>query len=178
MNPFKLEGTAPGDKHVSVWACGECLHACISERHAQICCAPAVCKCGAESRRPWTICDKCLARKREEKERARYNGALKVRLEDYEGKVVAKDGDYHSADDVRDYPDEYPPWMYGTTEMPMFRLDADDVVEPYLDDHHEDARDELDLEDLQKRLDDWCSKQSLVSYMEDWSTVVVIRGAQ
>src|SRR5690606_21103686 len=94
---------------------------------------------------------------------------------------ITPDGDedrYFS--DVEHMLDHYhsqivPAWVFITKEIP-FQFDIWEALESYLeDDHHEDALDHLvACDDLEKAFDAWKAKQTLTSYMSDYSGIVVI----
>ena len=53
-------------------------------------------------------------------------------------------------------------------------MDASLILESELNDHHEDAIDHLDVDGLQKVLNEWISDQKLESYDVDYSKKIRI----
>lgn len=56
-------------------------------------------------------------------------------------------------------------------------MNAEDVVESALEEHHENARDQIpnaEIDKLQKLLDAWCSEQKVATYFCDDSVIVEI----
>jgi hypothetical protein len=148
---------------------------------AKRCCNPTCKECGAKTRRYCTLCDKCRteqfnekSRKEEAKRRAK---ATRVSAADYEGGVFRGDRFFMSVGEMLDdCDDDRPADVWGAQVMP-FHIDAGDVVESELSNHHDDAGEDIgedDLAELQKLLDAWCEGVGVVSYEADYGTLVVL----
>lgn len=169
MNVMNLviEGTVK----VVALACGRCgrVYDLSQEVLVEECCKPSICsKCGVVTRAHWTVCDPCRVKKDAEREAAKFEAAPKVAFNDYQGRYLQSDafngeGFVETAsieDDLFDVePKVRPRYAWACEPRPLPRILADDVLENNLDDYHEDAIDWLDVNALQKALDDWHEKQ-------------------
>lgn len=166
-----------------VWACGKCKLAKTSKEDAIECCSPWVCDdCGKDAVTYRTLCDECAKKKQWAKDQAVYDKAQKVMLSEYAGDWLFCDrcDEYHpdvdSLFDAHDDDDDLPTWAWGTTEQ-GFTLDAERIISDQLEyqEFYEDAFDNLSngaIKELQDFFDTWLKKQSLKSYMVDYSVVV------
>lgn len=175
-----LSAVGPDGKTWSVPVCPKCRRTCLDERQAEECCEPTVCKCGNTCGSPWTICDKCLEKKHQEKEREMFEKAKKVPQKEYVGPVFDRDHSewYPSVDEMieRLFDDlkEIPKYAWAAT-INKLSLNAQSIVDNALEDHHEDAEvDDNEVKKLQSLLDEWCASQGVESWEEDTSTVVLI----
>jgi hypothetical protein len=179
MNPLEVVIKSTG--HTVGWACAKCksMHTTViygghrdasdeARRVAEGCCEPSVCSCGAECHPYHTICRSCRDLGNAASELLRYSVAPKLTLEEYlkkhpNGMLAWGDDEYARADCVYDHADTMPEvvWCCDPVEL---RIDADNVLESVLDEHHEDAYDDCDVPALQKLLDDWCAGQSVESW--------------
>lgn len=156
----------------------------LAERH----CGPWTCRvCGGEH--DWsyqTICRDCWRASQAERSAAcdtkRYEAAAKVPAASYDGWV--SNGDEGFWPSVGDAIDEYedsgavvPAWLWTCERVPL-RMHADQIIESALEDHHEDAADNISGADearLQATLDAWCESVGVESWQTDYSRVVVLR---
>lgn len=154
-------------------------------------CGPKPCDCGKViERQHYTKCNACCAEKEEQKEKALFDKAKKVALEDYPDVPVywpdgptgsMGDGYYSNVEELLEICEEdavdLPDHIWGTSPVP-FRIDADHIVEGALSEHYEDAYDSLGdgaLKELQTVLDEWCGKQKIKSWEPDYGTAVLLR---
>ena len=127
----------------------------------------------------WAKCDSCRSKDQEAFEAKRMDDAAIV--ETWDGWVYADgigreyfedvDGIYEAAaeDDV-----EVPEFAFCCSERKL-HIDASNVLENALDDHHEDAYDKCDVDELQELLDTYCKKQNVTTYYPDYSKKVRVR---
>ena len=124
---------------------------------------------------------------REEKEarldRETFDKATKIDAKDYTGWVSCSlcwNGYFKSVDEVIVYCAENdlprPKFVWACTSTPL-KLDASDIIDAALEDHHEDARDNIsdaDEQRLQAFLDEWTAAQGIVSWSEDNTRAVML----
>jgi hypothetical protein len=171
--------------HTVAWACGACRYVARDEASARDCCEPYDCSGGCGTKLPKrdhrTKCDACTDRDYEAKEQARHDKARKVPLAEYEHEGLFDDAEWFASFEELDHHyenqgTERPAWAWGCFPIAL-RISARDVIEGALQDHHEDAGDNIGAEDekeLQALLDAWAAKQKITSYECDESTVVLL----
>ena len=159
-----------GTAEIVAYACGTCgsvvgstlVHGDAAHAIAATHCGPWICRvCGVEH--DWshqTICHDCWAKSRAEREAERdakcFATATKLSAAEYDGWV--SDGDEGFWSSVEDALDHY-----------------DGVIEHALEDHYEDAADQIDDTDvarLQVALDAWCESIGIESWETDYSRAV------
>lgn len=134
------------------------------------CCVTPRCACGAEVKRYSSQCDTCWKAERLAKDEERWQAAPKQTIAEYlaeEPDGFVTDGDDGFWDVGSYITDEVylrHPRVWFCEPRRGIKLDAADLLENWADDRHEDAVDDLDTAALQKLLDDWCSKQTTVSW--------------
>jgi len=181
MNPFKLEGTDPRGRHAEVWACGNCRYVRHEEADAERCCTPPIypCRGGCGATVPYTQgeCPACARARINKEEADDYEKAEKVPVLKYDGEhVCLLGGTYKSVEDVLDDEEEdQPAWAWAVTYMGVPRIDAAELMYDKLEEYYDGASEDLDIEDLQKRIDKWCDAQDFTAYIEDRSRVVVFK---
>ena len=179
MNAFELKGTRPDGKEVFIYACGECGRLDQHKDAAEKCCGP--CSCG-KTKEPWQDrCVECSSKDSDERLRAaeekRYAAAKRVPFADYGGAMlVSGDHFYDEPDDLFDdsLPEDPPREAWGVYGMPL-SIDANRLLESALEEHHEDAEDNISKEmvdELQTFLDGWCKRTGIVSYFQDDAVLV------
>jgi hypothetical protein len=148
-------------------------------KEAERCCKDAVCSTeGCESVCPKyrTICADCL----QEKRLARI---VRITISDYrasweklypnqEPHVFIRDEatllDYIDDEDLENEE------VFGSTVLTVKRIDARDILEGVLEDHHEDAWEECDEDALQAALDEWVKTHChVVSFLKDDETILI-----
>jgi hypothetical protein len=161
-----------------IWACGECgtLHArqygetSIREK-AEECCKQKYCSCGEKMPQYWVACHSCSSRtstaNRTEKatEIEQFDGAVYCAQRDKYWSNLEEFQDWAAC---RDEDEDLPEWLFTCAAKKFARIDASDVVQSELEEHHEDAEVD-DIEELQEFLNKWCDKQSLESLQPDYS---------
>lgn len=192
--------SAPAE--VVAYACGKCGIVASSVMRdgdaamdmAVACCAPRVCPCGAALDRTWDKCDACMARESADRLQSRFDAAKKMTIEEWSADEsfpeavfdphgrAGNDGYCSDLEELRescidDDPDDRPTWVWATREVHGLRPDASDVLDHIVQEMHEDAAEDFDAEDLQKRLDAWFAEQKCVTYHEDDKTAVVLDAA-
>lgn len=183
------------------YACGECSRFHIAPAfldaegarlealgNANRCCAPRACDtCQAPlGERRNLLCFPCEQKAREDRSRECFDAARKVDAAGYDGWVSWPDhgpneGYFASVDDLLAYCAdegvEPPAYVWGCLEL-AFQINAHDVIENALEEHHEEAKYKISDEsigELQEFLVAWCAKQDVKSYYEDRSTAVIIK---
>lgn len=129
-----------------------------------------------------------VIRQDRERNAADFEKATKIPAREYTGWVCRPDAfnepgyGYHaSVEDMIDHllmtDDDLPPFVWATTEQRL-KLDANWILENALDEHHEDARDQISDEAekaLQAFLDEWVTRSdvNVISYAEDRTRAIV-----
>lgn len=173
MNTITL--VKQGGSEAVAYACGGCgvVFSLTNPDDAERCCRPTLCACGAETRRHWLACDDCRQKADETKEVARRAAATVVEWGDFMVCDARNDRWYTDADEIGDTD-------YGYASIPFgLHIDADDIVESALEDHHEDAgvADDL-MAELRTFLAGWCDRANVVSYDPDYSRVVLLEAGE
>lgn len=175
--------------HTVAWACGACRYVARDEAAARECCEPYDCSGGCGAKLPKkehrTRCDACMDRDCTAREQAKYDKARKVPLAEYQAEgLFVDDRWFHDFDELADHYDgddeARPAWAWGCTPI-GFGLDADQAIEGALEEHHEEAGDNIsdaERKRLQSFLDEWAVAQKITSYQCDESTVVLLPTAE
>lgn len=189
------EGSAPielfvrSGKSAGVWACGTCRVIYGNLDAAAMCCAPRTCDCGVTFSKedwPYTCCRPCKAKHDEERAQAQWDQAEKITEAQARGQVYDDDhGEFHADIDafldwLEDAQHEHEdpdmrPRVYACT-LSGLHYSAEHAIDSMLEDHHEDARDELGEDacaQLQAMLDVWCAAQGVRSWDPDYSRAIV-----
>lgn len=169
-------------------ACGECRIVKASEQDARECHAVRLCDCGAEIEQKYYLaCSFCRsvnrAKERRQKEAAAYLSAAKVSWRDWDGPVYCEGAGQEVFSDIDEFTDHFeneeeqlPVYVWATITRKL-SIRAEDVVDIALDDHHDDAPEQVgDLEELQSSLDKWCESQTVETWFPDMSKVVLLDG--
>lgn len=169
-----------------VWACGECgtLYTSrggedVPKQRAQECCLKRYCSCGNEIEKYYTGSE-CSGCQRNSSHLRKILRAEEITA--YDGPVYDESsGRYWS--DVEEFLDwaateereDLPEWIHPCTTRAFGKLDARDLLESSLDEHHEDAYDHVvDIDGLQHFLTQWCEKQTLESWEPDCSKKISV----
>lgn len=191
-----IEVVIKGSEKVIGYACPVChmfcsplIYACKWELaleaafdHAKRCCDKHCEDCDVKLEKGDynVLCRACRLKRDAAKEAARFEKATKIPEAEYDGWVFDESSEeyYASVDEWRDQRDRFDQtYLWATTEIDGFRLDAEDIVGNALEngEHHEDAIESVeDLDDLQEFLDAWCAKQAVMSYMVDYTRAIVL----
>jgi len=182
-DPLSLVVQGRNDGKTVAYACGACGLVINDEELARHHCAERICDCGAVIEyKHYTACNKCRALRGVLRETVAAEKAAKVPWREWGGAVYCENvGPEYFADidDLLEYLDdnrESIPTVWACKDIPI-TLDARSILESALEQHHEDAWDQVDEGTLQAALDAWCGEQSLVSWEPDWDLVVVMDGA-
>lgn len=192
--PIALVNKAKPDAEPLAYACGKCglVFGPQYEDAARQHCWPKVCECGAEcDQQYYTRCSACMQKKARERQQDLVEKAQKVSYIDYDAPVFVEDEEGHPVgcregffmsvdeaiewlgdEDPKDVPDKF--FVWGSTPV-SFSTDANWIVESMLEDHYEDAGENIsdaDIKELQKLLDDWCEKQHIESFTQTHSILV------
>lgn len=120
-----------------VWFCEKCRYVALHKELAENCCEQRKCsECGKVcEQKYYTLCNVCLEKDRQKKETERFDKAEKISAKNYAGKIIDGETVYDCLDDYLDNftPEEYPDYVYATKEIPFPKLDAYDLLEPYLE---------------------------------------------
>lgn len=177
-----------GTDEVIAYACGKCGTVTSSVRNhgdealqlAEDHCGPWWCtKCGEEKTR--FNCWNCINAASRERDKNASRERDKKRLEEAEDVTASYSGPV-SDDNTHFWPApeeaacdiDAPAWLY-TCTVSRLSLDARNILESALEDHHDNAWEELLGEDeLQKLLDAWCEKQTMETWTTDYSRKVYV----
>lgn len=168
-----------GSDEVIAYACGKCGVVTSSVlthgdeealRLAKDHCGPWWCpKCGEEKTR--FNCWSCINAARQERDKQLLEEAEDVTTS-YSGPVSDDNDHFWSSPDEAACDINLPAWLYACT-VSRLSLDASYILESALEEHHEDAWEQLLGEDeLQKLLDAWCEKQTMETWLTDYSRKV------
>lgn len=149
---------------------------------ARYCCTPRACDdCGASRERHYICCRPCLDKRARVKIHEQFAKAEKVSLRDYKGAFLADDEDYYvhtsEAEDDDEHAlvlDDGTRFLWGTTESRP-KVDIERECESWLEEHHEDAMDHVDLKTLRKAevlVNDALS--AVVTYWADTKVAVLL----
>jgi hypothetical protein len=173
--PFTHQGLVESS---IVWALKE------SKRAAENHCDPKCndCKMSLIGVTPWVggVCDACYRVRRQKETQAKYEAAEKIPEAEYQGYLVVEGCDeyFETADDLAetclDTDTEYPQWAWAVTTS-EFRIDADDIIDQELEQHHDEAevRGPARLE-LKTFLDAWCKRQGVTTLWPDYRRVIIL----
>lgn len=177
-----------------VWQCAKCKRPDTDAGFASRCCTCRT--CGCELPRDQYECKACTEKRLAKDRDKRWANTLEsfakaekieVNVNDTsaldEG-VFSADGDnfYWSVEDYLDKLDGEPPSEFLWCSIPLpFKPSVDHMIENALDEHHEDAADQITKEEM-KRLEDfvkeWASVQPLGSVEPDYTRAIVLVGVQ
>lgn len=165
----------------AAFACAKCRIIQPSEHLAREHCKPFICDtCGQEAVAHQTFCWPCHRKKREVKDRENFRNVKKVSYKDYDGPVHVPDASTNEG--FFSNVDEYLEWLednlgfegFGaipevvwTCRKSGLQMDAQDILENALENHHEEAGDNISNEsekELQEFLNAWCNKQGVESW--------------
>ena len=188
MSPIELftkEGKATG-----VYFCEKCRIVNTVKDVVERCCAPWKCEtCGGDTKKYWTTCDDCRAKKEAEAERARFEKAEK--LTSWNGWVfkdgTGRDGYSQSLGDFMDCyaeeqensddPEPLPEYVWACKETRFVRADISDISSRIDDDAYEDF--EFDslrgIPELKAALEAFnAANIDAISYSPDYTKAVLI----
>lgn len=177
-----------GHDHPVALYCGKCglIYRLTEPEMAEQCCKPYICKCGKPAPKGYTICDECRNAAEAAREKALYDKAKKISLDAYEGDWIYSDAfgndGFGLTEEIEDElfvmePKNRPRYAWACKPFGLKRIDAMDIIENLLEDHHEDAIEEVDVDGLQEVLDKWLKDQSVSSFEPDYSTAVLLDSA-
>lgn len=160
--------------------------ACAQARLNAIRCCNRVCECGTPvEAQCYLYCEACRNKHEVEREHIRYKHAKKISPLEYNGWVFVEgygnnDGYFASLEVLRDHcrihRKQLPAYVW--TCLPLeFEIDADSIIDSALDEHYEDASDNITSVArgaLQYMLDAWTEKQGIKTYTVDDDVAVVI----
>lgn len=178
-----------------VYYCGECHLTATSESWAEQCCKPGKCEgCGDPTPRGWTLCSPCRFVVNRAKLVAKHDAAEKVKLADYEGRMVYVEPyeEYVMTSEldewVKEKREDYkannlellaawePPMVFATYEE-HYLVNADYALEQALCDAFEDAHEHVDGEakkKLAEYLTSWSNENLPTGYMVDYKIAVEV----
>lgn len=162
-----------------VFACASCKMVVPAEGY-RCSCQPYPCGVCGETIGARSYCRHCAEARQQEAERKRFAAAKKIPAAEYSSWVYCAQNDewWESVDeaveDLKDRGRDVPEYFWGSTERRL-HLDASDIVSSALENGEacEDAEAD-NIDGLQKALDAWCATQSLVWYLQDYKTAVVL----
>jgi hypothetical protein len=172
-----------GTDEVVAFYCGKCGKVHGSFAIAEQCCNQVLCRCGKAAVGGYVVCPKCLVEAERRVEQARFDKAEKILIDAYDGDWIFSDAfhddGFSPTDQVEDAlermdPKDRPKYAWACKPFGLKRIDATDIIEHLLEDHHEDAWEQVDHDGLQAVLDEWIKKQSVISYEPDYSKAVLL----
>lgn len=142
---------------------------------ARECCDRRCGECGKPAGKYRTMCGACISAADDARDAKRMASAVRVPAREYGGPLVCVgDDDYRNPDDCEDLAHAW------ATAPSKLHLDAGHILESALEEHHEDAYDDIGSKDfarLQRYLDAWCEHVGVVSYHADHTRLVVFDDA-
>lgn len=168
MKAVELTGTL-NDNAISVWMCGECQKVAYDEALANRCCVDR-CGCGVEVKKYALMCESCRLAHHEEWIQKKYDEAPKVSLADYKHDMVVVHGDGVSVEEWLE--SEEPKWAFAVSSIGMPYLDAEDILYTLLEDFHPEAKEDVDINDLQNSINHWQEQQVVRWWREDGRIVI------
>lgn len=201
-DPFEL--VVKGSEHLVGYACHKCGAAFLvhkrkdpalyeaerkhqREQAAEHC--VKACPCGQLIERSYHLrCNACYAQMEADKEKARFEKAKKLTIEEYDGPVYwdghsgdIGDGYFSDVEALLDYCEQegrdVPEYAWACDKEEM-KLNADGIVENATSNMFEDAYDHVpnkDIVSLQAYLDVWCKEVGLVTWSDDHGRAVLLR---
>lgn len=183
----------PNKEPANVWMCQEC-HFLTTTRQdrdpqavAERCCQPRPCgdSCGTmlAPAHVYTVCEPCRKKREQAQEFKRFEAATKLTPAEYNGPVFDRNENfYQTIDDFYDNMSDECEWHTTYTwvwcaEEVAFKPDADRMLENALQDHHEDAYDQIDANHINALHDfvkTWAAATKIFSYEQDYRRVVLI----
>lgn len=150
---------------------------------AEACCKEECAECGKPREQKYmSLCMNCRHQKAAIGARERENTILakapRVAYADYKREYLFWEDEYYPGIEELWEAFEYgrePTEAWGCYEL-EFHIDADRLLEDALQEHHEDAMDDISaasILQLQKYLDRWCKKAHVITYMKDDFLVVL-----
>lgn len=154
---------------------------------AQACCARGCIDCGKDVSPGWSRCVRCFHALQAPSEQGAVHSARKVLAEEYDDPVCWPGhvgsfgaGYFEDVSELLDYCEDHdvpvPGWVWACTPVPL-RVDAQEVIDRALEEHHEGASEWLlsnGVRDLQEALDAWCKRQLVQTWLLDHSCIVVL----
>lgn len=180
MNPQKLY--LENKKFSGVYFCSKCK--CVSSKleEAEKCCRPYHCKeCGKLTNTYITTCGVCSIRIREKELKRKWEKAKKININDYDGECIYCENNdryiflehFDVKEETEDVDDEFIR-LFATTKS-KFNLDADDIINGELENHHEDADISSNgYKEMREFLKIWCDKYGVETYYPDYSLAIII----
>ena len=182
--PLKLVVEGSEQNSVVAYACGVCGLVCLNEQYACQHCAERICDCGKSiEQKMYTTCPACHIQHSRERTQKQIDKAKKISWEDWDDPVYCEgiEDDYFvDVDELLEVLELIPeeerpkPFVVWACSKRGIELDAESIIERTLEEHHEDAQDDIDVESLQVQLDLWCAKQSVESWFPREDLVVVL----
>lgn len=163
---------------IKVYKCSECNQLYYTKPSADDCCKKNekyYCKkCGIEVKSHQILCSECS-------EHERFIKAKKIRLESYKYDFIydyLSEEYYSDIDCMIDHYEieelEMPKYVYACKPI-EYNLDISNAIEYSLEEHYEDAFDNLiDVQELYDFIEEWNKRQTVVSYEYDFSNVILL----
>lgn len=168
----------------AVWYCDKCRLVKRTEQEAAQCCLPNICVCGKECRNYYTVCDACLALKRERREQERFEKAEKVTQ--WDGWVFLDGYGYNNGyaetiEEMMDYFDdeglERPKYVWACHAIPFAKASYGDIEERICENAYEDFEPEnlKGREELKAAIQNFNElNKNIVSYTPDYTKAILI----
>lgn len=159
------------------YACGKCGIVAHSKEDAEKCCLPTVCECGTIVTKRWhTACDSCIQKRAWEKEQERLANVRHVSIDIYSGPGYWHNNQYYGSEEELadaiifdiECGASAPDYVFGALETRPL-LQAEDVVESILSGADDNLHYAISaqLDDLQKKLNEWLDDANIHWFEED-----------
>lgn len=163
------------------YICTKCLTVHSYQSWAEYCCKDRYCLCGKEIEYFRALCSTCsMMLQRTE----RLSKATEVKYIGQELYSPINDSYYLDLDSLKTWYKNLTPqakqktdfWFFATIESEWDGLDIETILENSLDDHHEDAIDQVNHYDsLKEFLDVWNKEQSISSFYPDFTKKINVK---
>lgn len=171
---------------IKAYVCNKCNTIYHHKDSAEYCCKEFFCNdCGKQCRKYFSICEKCLDKRRILKAtKVDYKEYKEKMFYDYESDKYFSDIDYmydyyedYYSDEIekgKSIEDCFPEYVFGCYFMP-FNIDIELIIKDECTNHHKDIYDCLDTKDLIEYVNNWNEKHNKCgSYVIDHDIVIPV----
>lgn len=159
----------------------------LARQRAQGCCVRGCLDCGKSTSPGWSRCARCFHALQAPSDQSAIRSARRVLAEEYDDPVCWPGhvgsfgaGYFEDLSELLDYCEDHdlpvPGWVWACVAVPL-RIDAQEVIDRALEEHHEGASEWLlsnGVRELQSVLDSWCRRQLVQTWLPDRSCIVVL----
>jgi hypothetical protein len=170
-DPIVLVAKGGDAEQPVAFACSGCKIIHYVREYAEKCCDRGNCvRCGVKL--GCTLGERCEGCRRfhdHQQDLERYAAAPTMTLAEYRTEHpngMFTDGDRHWSAEDDELPDVDIEFVWCCDPLDGFTLNAEHILESALEEHHEDAMEDVAVDELQKLLDDWSATQKVTSWLE------------